>query len=226
MIDKDKERDLRMNIILFGPPGAGKSTQAKRLADFYGIQHISTGDILRENIREGTELGLAARAYMDRGELVPDEVIIGIVKNRLKEKDCSKGFILDGYPRTIPQADALSVFLKEIGKHIDAVINLEVPDKVLVDRISKRFMCKCGESYHTVSNPSKKGNICDLCGAEIFQRADDKEEAVQKRLNVYKRQTQPLIDYYSKKGILVTIGGDQAIDEVFRNIKAVTAKFA
>jgi adenylate kinase len=215
-----------MNIIFFGPPGAGKSTQAKRLADFYGIQHISTGDILRENIREGTEMGLAARAYMDRGELVPDEVIIGIVKNRLKEKDCSKGFILDGYPRTIPQAEALSVFLKEIDKPIDAVINLEVPDKVLVDRISKRFMCKCGESYHTVSNPSKKGNICDLCGAEIFQRADDNEEAVQKRLDVYKRQTQPLIDYYSKKGILITIDGDQAIDEVFQNIKAAIAKFA
>ena len=195
-----------MNIILFGPPGAGKSTQAKRLADFYGIQHISTGDILRENIREGTELGLAAKDYMDRGELVPDEVLIGIVKNRLMEKDCSKGFILDGYPRTIPQADALSIFLKEIDKHIDVVINLEVPDKVLVDRISKRFMCKCGESYHTVSNPSKKGNICDLCGAEIFQRADDKEEAVQKCLDVYKRQTQPLYRLLFKNRLLFKKG--------------------
>ncbi len=215
-----------MNIILFGPPGAGKGTQAKKLVDFYGIPQISTGDILRANVREGTELGLAAKAYMDKGELVPDQVLIGIIKNRLKEQDCCKGFILDGYPRTVPQADALAVILKEIGKPINVVLNLEVPDEVLVDRISKRLMCKCGASYHTVSNPPKKDNICDLCGCEVFQRSDDREEAVQNRLNVYKKQTQPLIDYYAKQGLLVTLDGTKHIDEVFEDIKAVLAKFA
>jgi adenylate kinase len=215
-----------MNIILFGPPGAGKGTQAKKLVDFYGIPQISTGDILRANVREGTELGLAAKAYMDKGELVPDEVLIGIIKNRLKEQDCNKGFILDGYPRTIPQADALSGILDEICKPIDVVFNLAVPDEVLVERVSKRLMCKCGASYHTVSNPPKKDNICDLCGGEIFQRIDDREEAVQNRLNVYKKQTQPLINYYSKKGILVTLDGTKDINEVFEDIRAVLAKFA
>lgn len=215
-----------MNIILFGPPGAGKGTQAKKLVDFYGIPQISTGDILRANVREGTELGLAAKSYMDKGELVPDEVLIGIIKNRLKEKDCSKGFILDGYPRTVPQADALAVILKEIGKPIDVVLNLEVPDNVLVDRMSKRLMCRCGASYHTISNPPKQGNICDLCGAEVFQREDDSAEAVQTRLNVYKKQTEPLIDYYAKQGLLVNIDGTRSMDEVFKEIKAVLAKFA
>ena len=215
-----------MNIILFGPPGAGKGTQAKKLVDFYGIPQISTGDILRANVREGTELGLAAKAYMDKGELVPDQVLIGIIKNRLKEQDCCKGFILDGYPRTVPQADALAVILTEIGKPINIVLNLEVPDEVLIDRISKRLVCKCGASYHTVSNPPKKDNICDLCGCEVFQRSDDKEEAVQNRLNVYKKQTQPLIDYYAKQGLLVTLDGTKDIDEVFEDIKAVLAKLA
>jgi len=215
-----------MNIILFGPPGAGKGTQAKKLVDFYGIPQISTGDILRANVREGTELGLAAKAYMDKGELVPDDVLIGIIKNRLDLNDCRTGFILDGYPRTVNQADALSVILNEICKPIDVVLNLEVPDEVLVGRISKRLMCKCGASYHTISNPPKKDNVCDLCGAEVFQRVDDNEEAVQTRLNVYKKQTQPLIDYYAKQGILVTLDGTKDIDEVFENIKAVLAKFA
>lgn len=145
-----------MNIILFGPPGAGKGTQAKKMVDFYGIPQISTGDILRANVREGTELGLAAKAYMDKGELVPDDVLIGIIKNRLKEDDCKKGFILDGYPRTIPQADALAVILDEIEKPIDVVLNLEVPDEELVERISGRLMCKCGASYHRTFNPPKK----------------------------------------------------------------------
>jgi adenylate kinase len=215
-----------MNIILFGPPGAGKGTQAKKLVDFYGIPQISTGDILRANVREGTELGLAAKAYMDKGELVPDDVLIGIIKNRLDLNDCRTGFILDGYPRTVNQADALSVILNEICKPIDVVLNLEVPDEVLVGRMSKRLMCKCGASYHTISNPPKKDNVCDLCGAEVFQRADDNEEAVQTRLNVYKKQTQPLIDYYAKQGILVTLDGTKDIDEVFEDIKAVLVKFA
>ncbi len=215
-----------MNIILFGPPGAGKGTQAKKMVDFYGIPQISTGDILRANVREGTELGLAAKAYMDKGELVPDDVLIGIIKNRLKEDDCKKGFILDGYPRTIPQADALAVILDEIEKPIDVVLNLEVPDEELVERISGRLMCKCGASYHRAFNPPKKDNVCDICGSEVYQRADDKEEAVQNRLNVYKKQTQPLINYYEKQGIQVTLDGTGDIDEVFEDIKAILAKFA
>jgi adenylate kinase len=216
-----------MNLILFGPPGAGKGTQAKKMVDLYGIPQISTGDILRANVREGTELGLAAKAYMDKGELVPDEVLIGIIKNRLKEQDCEKGFILDGYPRTRPQADALTILLDEINKPIDVVLNLEVPDDELVERISGRLMCsKCGASYHRTFNPPKKECVCDICGGELFQRDDDREEAVMNRLDVYKKQTQPLIDYYTKKGILVTLDGTKGINEVFEDIKAVLSKFA
>lgn len=222
-----KHRDLRMNIIIFGPPGAGKGTQAKKMVDFYGIPQISTGDILRANVREGTELGLAAKAYMDKGELVPDEVLIGIIKNRLKEEDCENGFILDGYPRTIPQADALATILDEINKPIDVVLNLEVPDEELVERISGRLMCNnCGASYHRTFNPPKKEGVCDICGGELFQRADDREEAVKNRLDVYKRQTQPLIDYYAKQGLLVFLDGTKDINEVFEDIKAVLSKFA
>jgi adenylate kinase len=215
-----------MNLILFGPPGAGKGTQAKKMVDYYGIPQISTGDILRANVREGTELGLAAKKYMDKGELVPDEVLIGIIKNRLKEQDCEKGFILDGYPRTLPQADALAVILDEINKPIDAVLNLEVPDEELVERISGRLMCNCGASYHRTFNPPKKDEICDICGGKVFQRADDKEEAVKTRLSVYKKQTEPLIDYYAKQGVLITLDGTKDIDEVFEEIKAVLVKFA
>jgi adenylate kinase len=215
-----------MNIILFGPPGAGKGTQAKKLVDFYGIPQISTGDILRANVREGTELGLAAKVYMDKGELVPDNVLIGIIKNRLNEPDCKKGFILDGYPRTVPQADALAGILDEIEKPIDVVLNLEVADEELVERISGRLMCKCGASYHRTLNPPKKEDACDICGGEIFQRVDDQEDAVQNRLNVYKKQTQPLINYYAKQGILVTLNGARDIDEVFEDLKAILKKFA
>lgn len=215
-----------MNIILFGPPGAGKGTQAKKMVDFYGIPQISTGDILRANVREGTKLGLAAKEYMDKGELVPDEVLIGIIKNRLKEQDCEKGFILDGYPRTIPQADALATILDELNKPIDVVLNLEVPDEELVERISGRLMCKCGASYHRTINPPKKDGVCDICGGKVFQRDDDKKEAVQNRLNVYKKQTEPLIDYYSKHGIVVTLDGTKDIDEVLEDIKAILKKFA
>jgi adenylate kinase len=215
-----------MNIILFGPPGAGKGTQAKKMVDYYGIPQISTGDILRANVREGTELGLAAKKYMDKGELVPDEVLIGIIKNRLKEQDCEKGFILDGYPRTIPQADALAVILDEINKPIDAVLNLEVPDEELVERISGRLMCNCGASYHRTFNPPKKDDVCDICGGKVFQRADDKEEAVKTRLDVYKKQTEPLIDYYAKQGLLMNLDGTKDINEVFEDIKAILVKFA
>lgn len=215
-----------MNIILFGPPGAGKGTQAKKLVDFYGIPQISTGDILRANVRAETELGLAAKAFMDRGDLVPDEVLIGIIKNRLNEPDCTKGFILDGYPRTLMQANALGVILEEIEKPIDIILNFEVPDKELVERTSGRLMCKCGASYHKIFNPPKKAGICDICGAEVYQRADDTEEAVKNRLEVYKKQTQPLIDYYKETGILITLDGTKDIDEVFEGIKGILAKFA
>jgi adenylate kinase len=153
-------------------------------------------------------------------------VLIGIIKNRLKEDDCKKGFILDGYPRTIPQADALAVILDEIEKPIDVVLNLEVPDEELVERISGRLMCKCGASYHRTFNPPKKDDVCDICGSEVYQRADDKEEAVQNRLNVYKKQTQPLINYYEIQGILVTLDGTRDIDDVFEDIKAILEKFA
>jgi len=215
-----------MNIILFGPPGAGKGTQAKKLVDFYGIPQISTGDILRANVRAETELGLAAKAFMDRGDLVPDEVLIGIIKNRLNEPDCTKGFILDGYPRTLPQANALGVILEEIEKPIDIILNFEVPDDELVERTSGRLMCKCGASYHKTFNPPKKAGICDICGAEVYQRADDTEDAVKNRLEVYKKQTQPLIDYYKETGILITLDGTKDIDEVFEGIKGILAKFA
>ena len=215
-----------MNIILFGPPGAGKGTQAKKLVDFYGIPQISTGDILRANVGKGTELGFVAKAYMDKGELVPDEVLIGIIKNRLKEPDCKRGFILDGYPRTVSQADALEVILDEIDKLLNVVLNLEVPNKKLIKRISGRLICRnCGASYHRIFNQPKKEGICDICGDEVYQRSDDKEESVQNRLNIYKMQTQPLIDYYLKKGILVTLDGNKDIDEVLEDIKAVLAKF-
>jgi adenylate kinase len=215
-----------MNIILFGPPGAGKGTQAKKLVDFYEIPQISTGDILRANVGKGTELGFVAKAYMDKGELVPDEVLIGIIKNRLKEPDCKRGFILDGYPRTVSQADALEVILDEIDKLLNVVLNLEVPNKKLIKRISGRLICRnCGASYHRIFNQPKKEGICDICGDEVYQRSDDKEESVQNRLNVYKMQTQPLIDYYLKKGILVTLDGNKDIDEVLEDIKAVLAKF-
>ncbi|AKB75829.1 Adenylate kinase [Methanosarcina lacustris Z-7289] len=215
-----------MNIILFGPPGAGKGTQAKKLVDFYGIPQISTGDILRANVRAKTELGLAAKAFMDRGDLVPDEVLIGIIKNRLNEPDCTKGFILDGYPRTLPQANALGVILEEIEKPIDIILNFEVPDKELIERTSGRLMCKCGASYHKIFNPPKKAGICDICGAEVYQRADDTEEAVKNRLEVYKKQTQPLINYYKETGMLITLDGTKDIDEVFEGIKGIMAKFA
>ncbi|MDD4331216.1 MAG: adenylate kinase [Methanosarcinaceae archaeon] len=215
-----------MNVILFGPPGAGKGTQAKKLVEFYKIPQISTGDILRANVREGSELGLAAKEYMDKGELVPDEVLIGIIKNRLKEADCEKGFMLDGYPRTLPQADALSEILEELKKPIDVVLNFEVPDEALVTRISGRLMCKCGASYHKTFNPPKKAGLCDACGAEVYQRADDSEEAVKNRLEVYKTQTQPLIEYYEQKGLLKTLDGTKNIDLVFEDIKAILLEFA
>ncbi|MDI3538981.1 MAG: adenylate kinase [Methanolobus sp.] len=215
-----------MNVVLFGPPGAGKGTQAKELTKKYSIPHISTGDILRANVRDGTELGMKAKEYMDRGELVPDAVLIGLIKNRLNEPDCKAGYLLDGYPRTIPQADALDTILKEIGKPLDVVINIEVSDDELVKRLSGRRTCpKCGESYHVAFNPPQKQGICDVCGSQLYQRDDDREEVIRQRLAVYNQKTKPLIDYYVKAGILVNIDGSAGVDEVFRQVSGVMDKY-
>ena len=207
-----------MNIVLFGPPGSGKGTQAKMLAEKYGAPHISTGDILRENLKNKTKLGLEAKSYMDKGELVPDDVLIGIIKDRLAQPDCALGFLLDGYPRTLPQADALSKILNELGKKLDVVLNIDVPDVELIKRLAGRRMCVCGASYHILFNPPKQDGICDLCGNKLYHRDDDKEEAIINRLDVYKNQTQPLIDHYTKEGVMLTINGVANISEVFAEI--------
>ncbi|RNI14475.1 adenylate kinase [Methanohalophilus sp. RSK] len=214
-----------MNVVLFGPPGAGKGTQAKELSRYYDIPHISTGDILRANVNQGTELGKKAEHYMNRGELVPDEVLIGIIKNRLAEPDCKKGYLLDGYPRTIPQADALDGILDEIGMPLDVVLNIDVPDEELVGRLSGRYMCKCGESYHIKFNPPKAEGICDSCGGQLYQRDDDKEEVIRQRLESYKNKTQLLIDYYANKNLVVHINGEKGIKDVFDDIRDVLDKY-
>ena len=207
-----------MNIVLFGPPGSGKGTQAKLLAGRYGVPHISTGDILRENLNNETKLGLKAKTYMDKGELVPDDLLIGIIKDRLSESDCASGFLLDGYPRTLPQAEALSKILSELGKNLDVVLNIDVPDEKLLKRLAGRRMCVCGASYHILFNKPKQEGICDLCGSKLYQRDDDKEEAILNRLDVYKNQTRPLIDLYTQAGEMLTINGASDIAVVFNEI--------
>ena len=214
-----------MNIILLGPPGAGKGTQAKKIQEYYSLPHISTGDILRENINNNTSLGLKAKSYMSRGELVPDELLITIIKDRLSRKDCDNGFMLDGYPRTIPQADALQMIMTESGEMLDVVINIDVDDEELVKRLSGRRMCKCGASYHVIFNSPEKEGVCDLCKGNLYQRDDDKPDAIRNRLKVYKKQTQPLIDYYKNKKILRTIDGSQDIAQIFEDIKTVLEKY-
>jgi len=210
-----------MNIVLFGPPGSGKGTQAKMLAEKYGIPHISTGDILRAHLKNKTKLGLKARAYMDRGALVPDDILIGIIKDRLSQPDCASGFLLDGYPRTMRQADALRIILTEMDKKLDRVLNIDVPDKELIKRLAGRRMCSCGASYHILFNAPKREGICDRCGKLLYQRDDDKEEAIMNRLEVYKHQTQPLIEYYTNEGLLMTVNGAASIAEVFNEISRV-----
>ncbi len=216
-----------MNLILIGAPGAGKGTQAKKIVEKYGIPHIATGDILREAVAKGTELGKKAKEYMDRGELVPDEVVIGIVKERLKRPDCEKGFLLDGFPRTLKQAEALDEMLEELGKKLDAVIYIDVPEEEVVRRIVNRRTCRnCGAVYHLIYAPPKEPNKCDKCGGELYQRDDDKEETVRARFKVYMEQTSPLIEYYKKKKVLYSVDGTKTIDEVFDQIDEILRRFA
>lgn len=211
-----------MKIIMLGAPGAGKGTQAKQIAAKYGIPHISTGDIFRENIKNNTELGKLAKGYMDRGELVPDEVVVDLVIDRIKADDCADGFILDGFPRTIPQAQSLKEALNKEKMALDYAIDVEVPDEVIIQRISGRRSCtQCSAIYHVDYHPPKEAGVCDHDGAQLILRNDDKPETVHKRLSVYHEQTQPLIDYYKKENILVEIDGTQSTDQVFSAITAV-----
>ena len=208
-----------MKIIMLGAPGAGKGTQAKMIAEKCGIPHISTGDIFRANIKNGTELGAKAKEYMDKGLLVPDELVCDLVVDRIQQADCEKGYILDGFPRTIPQAEALENALNAIEQKLDYAIDIDVPDENIINRMSGRRACVgCGATYHLVYAPTKTEGICDVCGKELILRDDDKPETVQKRLNVYHEQTQPLIDYYTNAGILKTVDGTVDINDVFAAI--------
>jgi len=210
-----------MNLILLGPPGAGKGTQAKKMIDALQIPQISTGDILRAAVKDGTAMGIEAKKYMDAGQLVPDSVVIGIIDDRLKEDDCGKGFILDGFPRTVDQAASLAEMLEKGGRKIDHVVSIEVPDADLLARLTGRWMCTCGASFHKIFNPSKVDGICDLCGAKLYQRDDDKEAAIKVRLENYHKQTAPLIDFYSSRSLLRSIPGTGSPDDIYTAIMAV-----
>lgn len=214
-----------MNLILMGLPGAGKGTQAEKINDAYNIPHISTGDMFRLAIKEGTELGKKAKEFMDQGALVPDEVTIGIVKERLSKNDCKKGFLLDGFPRTIAQAEALDELLAELGQTIDHVIHVDVPEEKLVERLTGRRVCPtCGATYHVLYNPPKEEGKCDQDGSELIQRDDDQPETVKNRLAVNIEQTKPLLEFYEKKNNLVNVNGDQDIDQVFKDIQTAIGK--
>ncbi len=205
-----------MNLIFLGPPGAGKGTQAKMLIEHYNIPQISTGDILRAAVAEGTDLGRKAKEYMEAGKLVPDEVVIGIIEQRLKQSDCEKGFILDGFPRTVAQAEALDKVLENMGRNIDHVLSLDVPSEELIKRLTGRRTCKnCSAMYHVIFNPPKSQGVCDKCGGELYQRPDDNEETVKSRLDVYEQQTSPLIGFYDNKGLVKKIDGRGGIKEIF-----------
>ena len=211
-----------MKIVMLGAPGAGKGTQAKMIAAKYQIPHISTGDIFRANIKNGTELGKKAKSYMDQGLLVPDELTVDLVIDRLAQDDCKNGYVLDGFPRTIPQAEVLDSELTKLGDHIDYAINVDVPDENIVKRMSGRRAClTCGATYHIEHVPPRKEGICDVCGSELVLRDDDKPETVKNRLNVYHEQTQPLIDFYTEKGVLKTVDGTVPMEEVFAAITAI-----
>lgn len=211
-----------MKIIMLGAPGAGKGTQAKMIADKYSVPHISTGDIFRANIKEGTELGKEAKKYMDEGKLVPDELTVKILLDRVAKEDCANGYVLDGFPRTIPQAEVLDKELQKLGDHIDYAINVDVPDENIINRMSGRRACtSCGATYHIVHIPPKEEGICDRCGRELVLRDDDRPDTVKNRLDVYHKQTQPLIEYYTKKDILKTVDGTADMKDVFAEITAI-----
>ena len=219
-----------MNLILLGPPGAGKGTQAQKIVERYHIPQISTGDILRASVKESTSWGMRAKGFMDQGQLVPDEIVIGIIEERLKAKDCDPGFILDGFPRTIPQAEALHPILTKVGKKIDHVINIEVDPEELVHRLTGRRTCKnCGGMFHLLFQPPKKEGICDRCGGPLYQRTDDKEETIRTRLKEYEKQTAPLIQYYQGKNTLRSVQGaggpDQIFDQIVRLLDTTPLKF-
>lgn len=219
---------MSMNLILMGLPGAGKGTQAQKIVEDFDIMHISTGDIFREAMKNETEMGLAAKKFIDKGELVPDEVTNGIVKERLAQDDVAKGYMLDGYPRTIDQAEALDQFGTELGRNVDAVINIHVEPSVLIERLSGRYICRtCGATYHKVYNPTKVAGTCDVCGGhDFYQREDDKPETVKNRLDVNVKMNTPLVDFYQKKGLLHTVDGDRDIQDVYNDIKAVLSQLA
>lgn len=208
-----------MKIVLLGPPGAGKGTQAKSISNKYSIPHISTGDIFRKNISENTPLGIEAKGYMDNGQLVPDEVTINMVKDRLQQDDCKIGYLLDGFPRTVAQAEALNNFLIERGEQLDTALLIKVPNEFILERMTGRRVCpSCGASYHIKFNPPSDEGKCGLCGSEVIQRKDDTVETVKERLDVYQRETQPLIEFYSEKDLLSEVDGTKAINEVFKRI--------
>ena len=211
-----------MKLLIMGRPGAGKGTQAANIKEYYNIPHISTGDMFRAAIKNQTKLGLLAKSFMDKGQLVPDEVTIGIVQERLLEDDCKNGFLLDGFPRTIAQAEALETFLKANGIVLDAVLDVNVPAEILVRRMVGRRVCKgCGATFHVEFNAPKQEGICDVCGTPLIQRADDTYETANSRLEVYDNNTAPLLDFYNTRGLLKTVNGDQALDKVFEDIKNV-----
>lgn len=214
-----------MKIVMLGAPGAGKGTQAIKIADKYDIPHISTGDIFRANIKGGTELGQKAKSYIDKGELVPDEVTIGMLLDRIAQDDCKNGYVLDGFPRTIPQAESLTDALKTQGDKIDFALNIYVPDEAIIERMSGRRACpKCGATYHIVYAAPKTENICDKCGTELIIRSDDKPETVKDRLNVYHQQTEPLIAYYKAAGVLREVDGTQELPKVFEDVVAILSE--
>jgi adenylate kinase len=213
-----------MNLILLGGPGAGKGTQAKKLIDKYHIPQISTGDILRAAVKEGTDMGRKAKEYMDAGKLVPDAVVIGIIRDRLKQADAKKGFILDGFPRTVPQAEALDQVLTDLGSKIDHVVSIDVDEEALVTRLTGRRTCKsaaCGQMFHVKFTPPKKAGVCDKCGGELYQRDDDNETTVRSRLATYNQATKPLIDYYSRRALVRPIKGVGGIDDIFNRIVGI-----
>jgi adenylate kinase len=218
--------ETQRNVVLLGAPGAGKGTQAERIVARFGLPHISTGDMLRAAVAQATEMGLAAQTYMESGALVPNEVVIGVVRDRLAQPDAQQGVLLDGFPRTIEQAERLDAMLAEAGRSLSHVILLEVPEEELVERLAGRRLCKgCGKGYHVVFDPPKQEGVCDVCGSELYQRSDDNEETVRNRLEVYEGQTAPLVGYYQKQGVLKTAhGGGKMPDDVFAQVERLLAE--